>query len=299
MVLMLIVRGRATGQQIGPPERRVPERREPARTRQQQAAGAVPPGAGEAGQQCDQPRRAAAAVHALHAVVQPDRRRLDRRQIPSQAAHLVGLDAAHRRSALGRPGQRARVQRRKAVDMALDVVVIEPIAGDQLMHHAERQRAIGAGQQGNVLMTFVCGFGAARIDAHQPGTGALGLLRQRPEVQVAGDRVAAPDHDQAALAEKAHVHAELGAVRRHQRVAAGGRADRAVQQRGAEPVEEARGHALALQQAHRAGVAVGHDRLGVSRGDRHQSRRDVGQRLVPAHADEFAAPLAPDALEWL
>jgi hypothetical protein len=116
-------------------------------------------------------------------------------------------------------------------------------------------------------------------------------------VQVAGDRVAAPDDDQPALGEKAHLHADLAAIGRGQRFAAGHRADRAVEQRRAELVEEALRHRLALHQPHRAGIAVGHDGLRVARGDRLKARRDVGQRLVPADADELPRALGADALQ--
>ena len=103
-------------QQVGPLQRGiVAYRREPARGRQQQAAGAVAPGAHQAGQQRDQAHGIAAAVHALHAVVQADRRRPRRAVVVRQRAHLFGVEAAHRGGALRRPLQRTLAQRRPAV----------------------------------------------------------------------------------------------------------------------------------------------------------------------------------------
>ena len=92
----------------------------------------------------------------------------------------------------------------------------------------------------------------------------------------------------------------LRAVGRGQRLAAGRRADRAVEPRRAEPVEEARRHALALQHAHRAGVAVGHDRLGVAPSARRW--RAGARRCRPAPRPRSVRskrplPLAPDALQ--
>jgi hypothetical protein len=58
------------------------------------------------------------------------------------------------------------------------------------------QRGVGAGQDGQVLVALVGGFAAARVDAHQPGALAFGLLRVAPEVQVAANGVAAPDEDE-------------------------------------------------------------------------------------------------------
>jgi hypothetical protein len=143
--------------------------------------------------------------------------------------------------------QGALAQRRPAVDVAIDVVVVEPVVRDQLVHHAERERAVAARQEGDVLVALLGGVGPARVDADELRAGAPGLQRERPEVQVRGDRVAAPDDDQAALGIVLDVHADLGAVGRGERLAAGRRADRAVEQRRAELVEEARRHALALQ----------------------------------------------------
>ena len=48
----------------------------------------------------------------------------------------------------------------------------------------------------------------------------LGLLRQPPEVQVAGDRVAAPDQDQPRFGEELDLHADLAAQRLDQRLRA-------------------------------------------------------------------------------
>ena len=71
---------------------------------------------------------------------------------------------------------------------------------------------------------------------HSSRAAALGLLREGPEVQVRGDRVAAPDDDQLALGVVLEVHADLAAVGGGQRLAAGARADGAVEQRRAELV---------------------------------------------------------------
>ncbi len=241
----------------------------------------MPPGAGQAGQQCNQSRRVAATVHTLHAVVQADGGRLRGAEVARQAAHFVGTDAADRGRALSRPFGDSRLQLVETIDVIADVVPVEPAVALQFVHHAQRQRAVGAGQQRDVLVALVGRLGAARVDRNQLGAMPLGLLRQRPEMQVAGDRIAAPDDDRLALGEEAHVHAALDAVGGGQRVAAGGRADRAFEQRRAEPVEEAQRHALALHQAHRAGVAVRQNRLRVTRRNRLEPGRDVAQGVFP------------------
>ena len=148
-----------------------------------------------------------------------------------------------------------------------------------------------------MLVAFLGGFALARVDAHQFGAVALGLLRDAPEMQVAANRVAAPDEDELGFGEELHLHAHLAAQRVHQPLAARRGTDAAVQERCAQPVEEAPVHALALHQAHGARVAVGLDGLRVARGDPTQARGDVRQRLVPGHGRELAAALGAAALE--
>ena len=272
---------------------------EPAAAREQQATGTMPPCAHHARQHGDQAHRITTAAHTLHAVVEADGRRARTSPrgpvLARQLSDDTGIDATHRRRALGRPGQRARAQRLKAIDMALDVVVVKPVVGDELVHQRQRQRAVGAGQERDVLVALLRRLTGTRVDADEPRPGALGLLRIVPEMHAARDGVAAPDEDQAALGIVLHVHADLGAVGGNQRLTPGVGADRAVEPAGAQPVPEARGHALALHQAHRAGIAVGQDRLGVARGDGLQTRRDIGKRFVPAHRHEAPFTLLADA----
>ena len=146
-------------------------------------------------------------------------------------------------------------------------------------------------------MAFVGGLAFARVDADQLGAVALGHLGVAPEVQVAGDGVAAPDQDQLGLGKKLHPHANLASQRLHQALTTGGGADGTVQQRGSQLVEEARCHAVALYQAHGPGVAVGQDGLWVSRGNGLQAACNVAQGLVPAHTHKLARALRSAALE--
>jgi hypothetical protein len=146
-------------------------------------------------------------------------------------------------------------------------------------------------------MAPVGGLGLARVDADQPGTVALGFLSQTPEMQVAGDRIAAPDQDQARLGEELHLHPDLAAQSLGHCLAAGRRTDGSIQQRRAEPMEEARRHAFALDQAHGAAVAVRQDRLRVARRDLTQAGSNVVQRLAPFHRLVLARPLRPDPFE--
>ena len=136
------------------------------------------------------------------------------------------------------------------------------------------------------------------IDGDQLGAAPLRFLHAAPEVQVRDDRVRAPDHDQLRILELLEVGADRRADGRGVAGLAGGRADRAIEQRRAEPVEKAAVHRAVLQQSHRAGVAVRQDRLRpVGRcGDRRKRCGDGVERFVPGDALERAFALCADAL---
>ena len=264
--------------QIGPLQRGTVDRKL-ARAAHQQPAGAVPPSADQRRQASHGTRRVAAAAHPLHAVIQPDGGRLRRAVSLRQRNDLRFGHATHRGRARRRPLHRAFAQRVPAQRVLRDVIVIEPIVDDELVHQRQRQGAIGARQQRDVFVAFVGGFGLARVDAHQLRAGAFGGLRMAPEMQVAADRIAAPDQDQLGLCEKLDPHADLAAERVDHRLAARGRADGAVEQRRAQLVKEAAVHRLALHQTHGPGVAVRQDRFRVRNG--FEAGSNVVERRVP------------------
>ena len=66
-------------------------------------------------------------------------------------------------------------------------------------------------------------------------------------------------------------------------------------------MEKSRGHAVALHQAHGAGIAVRQDGLccvATARHDSLQPRRNIAQRGVPTHGYKLSAALWAAALEW-
>ena len=288
----------ALAQQIGSVQGRALDRKF-ARGRQQQPTGVVAPGAHQRRQAGDRTHRVAAAAHPLHAVVQPDRGRLGGAVGARQIHDLLHRQATDLGRALGRPQQRALAQRLPAQGVARKVVVVEPVVGDELVHQRQGKCRVGAGAQRQVFVAFVGGLALARVDADQARAAPFGFLRDAPKMQVAADGVAAPDDDQLRLGEMLHPHAELAAIGLGQRLSPGRGADGAVQQRGAEAVKEARRHALALHQAHGAGVAVGQDGLRVARRDRAQALGNGVERLVPGDGGELAAALGAAAFQRL
>jgi hypothetical protein len=286
MVTMLIVRGGA--RPAGPAGAGLRGPAERPGAAEQQAAGAMPPRADERRQAGDEACRVAPATHPLHAVVQADGGRAQSAIVARQRNDLLHRDAADLRRALRRPLQRALAKRLPAQRVGGEVIGVQPVVAHQLMHQCQRQRTVGARAQGDVFVALVGRFGAARVDADDARAVSLGLLHLAPEMQVAGNRVAAPDQDQLRLGKELHFHADLAAKRLQQRLAAGSGANGAIQLRRTQPVEEARCHALALHQSHGAGIAVGQYRFGLARGNGVEARGNVVQRFVPADRLETA-----------
>ena len=257
-------RSRRAADEVGALERRDIDRIG-ARRRQQRAAGRIAPRADQRRQAGDGAHGVAAAGMALHAVVDADRRRPGRAVVARQRDHRLGRQC--RRCCATRSGgySAARVAQRVEADrVAIDVVVIDEVLGDQHVHQAERERGVGARQERDVLVALFGRLAAIRVDGDELRAAALRFLRARPQVQVGRDRVAAPDEDQAAVLELLDVGPDDGADRRDPAGLAGGRADGAVEQRRAEAMEEAAVHRAVLQEAHRARVVYGTMACGPS-----------------------------------
>ena len=160
----------------------------------------MPPCTRKRRQASNQAHRIAAAARPLQAIVHADRGGLigpaASAVIPPQGPDLCGINPTHQRGTLRRPKQGPRAQQIPAQRVPRQVVMVQPVVGDQFMHQGQRQRAVGAGQQGHMLIAFFCGFTAPGVNANDLGTVAFGRLHMAPEMQVAGNRIAAPDDDQ-------------------------------------------------------------------------------------------------------
>ncbi|MCY1537751.1 hypothetical protein D9M68_732600 [compost metagenome] len=144
----------AAGQEVGPVQCGALDGEMP-RGRQQQAAGAVAPGAHQRRQAGDGTHRVAAAAHALHAVVQADGGRLGGAVCARQIGDLLHRDAAHLCRALGGPLQRALAKTLPAQRVLRYVVVVQPVVRDELVHERECQRRVGARAQGDVFVALL------------------------------------------------------------------------------------------------------------------------------------------------
>ena len=223
IVLMLIVRGVRPAEQVGPLQRA----RCPSGTCRSSTAARRPRGSRQApvkaGSDAIGAHRVAAAAHALHAVVEADRRRTH--AASSRAPGPRTSAASMPQIAATRCGSNSRARAASALEaerVAVDVVAVEPALADQHVHQAERERAVGAGQQRDVLVAL---FGGQRCGTDR-SRSAWRRLRLASCANVQRCRfdviaLAAPEDDQLAVGERLHRRADLGAERVRKRFAAG------------------------------------------------------------------------------
>ena len=151
-----------------------------------------------------------------------------------------------------------------------------------------------------MFVAFFGGFRAARVDANQLGPVAFGQLNIAPKMQVAGNRIAAPDQNQIGVGKKLDPHADFAAKSLGQAFGSGRRTNGAIQLRRAELVEKPRGHALALHRTHGAAIAVRLNRFsGIRRagGNGFKPRSDIAQSAFPAHPLELPRTLRAAAFK--
>ncbi len=182
------------------------------RRREQQPTGPIAPCTRQRRQTCDRPYRVATAADALHAVVQADRCLPGSAVTTRKIDQLRRVDAANLRDTIRRIGHRPFLECVETERMVGDVVVIEQVFGNQHVHHAECERAIGTRFQRNMLMTLLCCQRTVRIDGDKTGASALRFLRTRPEMQTRRDRVRSPYQNQFAFLEMLEMHTETGAI---------------------------------------------------------------------------------------
>ena len=143
---------------------------------------------------------------ALHAVVQPDRGGLDGAVVARQLFHFGRLQPAKLSHSLGRIVLHALFQRGVAQRISVDVVAIDQPLADQHVHHAQRERAVGAGKERDMLRALLRRQALVRIDGDDFGPAPLSRLHTSPQVQVRHDRVRAPEDDQLRFVEALRIH---------------------------------------------------------------------------------------------
>ena len=100
----------------------------------------------------------------------------------------------------------------RTISVAGEVVAVGEVLGEEHMHDAAGERAVGAGPQGHVMIGHLGGPRLVRIDHDERGIPSLPRLRDMGHhVDLGGRRIAAPDDDQVRLRHLARVGPHVGA----------------------------------------------------------------------------------------
>ena len=211
--------------------------------RELKSAADLFPGPGQSRQQRNRVHRQPSALAALHAVVQADHGRAHGGILTRQAHDLFGGNPCQRRRSLRRVLLHLLAKLVETGRVTFDVIDIVQILSDQHVHHPQRQRRVAARVDEKMLVGELPRPVAMWIDDVKLRPIAARFHNKRPQVHIRTQNVRAPRQDQLRVAKLLGLGGEPVPERRRQRRAAGGRADRAVESRRAQPMEKAPVHA--------------------------------------------------------
>ncbi len=142
---------------------------------------------------------------------------------------------------------------------------------------------------------------AQRVDDHQFAARALCFANAPDKMKIGDRRVVAPDDIELGVLGELRRASGHGAIGPRPRLAAHAAAQGPPIELGsAQPVEETRGHAVAGEEAVRAGIVQRHYRLRPPPADDvAHSRMDLVQRRIPRDALELLGTLRPDAAQGM
>ena len=245
------------------------------------AAAAVAPRAGQRRQRGDRRVGGGRAEVALRAHPEPQQRRPGgANSRPTRSMSAAGTPQIAEQLSTVWSGER-RQQLVVALGVrAAPLLVLQPGIDDRA-HHADRQRRVGAGQRAQVLVRHARRAAAERVHHDEPRACCARVEQLAPEVGRRRERVPAP-HDHVARV-RPLLGVDLGgdAVGRRGAGEPGRRADGALQRGGAERVDDAGAHDVALDQALGAHVPVGQDRLAAELVARRVRPRPRGRAPRP------------------
>ncbi len=181
--------------------------------------------------------------------------------------------------------------------VACDVIRIQHAVTLQNVRDAVRQSRISSRAQGDVVMAFFDAVGNVRIYRPQDRALAFGLLNLRPQMHMAGDRIAPPNHNQLRATDGFGIHPDTFAHAQLQPRATCRCANRALQQTCAQCMKKPSGHAFALHLPHGAGIAVRENAFRITPPDFGQALRNGCIGFVPRYRRELSAAFFADPLE--
>ncbi len=213
---------------------------------------------------------------------------------------LDGLDrtAGDLRRPFGRTRAHMLLELARRVGVFFEILAVRKAIAEQAVHHRAGERAVGAGAHQHGEVGRLHRAVLVDVDRHDLGAALLSRAhRVGHHVDLRVDRIGAPDHHEVGARHLARIgpgelagagdEAGPGRIDADRRVKAG------VLLHMAQAVD-----AVAHDEAHRAGVVVGPDRLAaVFRFRREEFLRDEVERVIPRDRRELARSLRPLADE--
>ena len=225
------------------------------------------PRSNQTGQHGDGAHRHAAALGALDAVVDADYGGAHGGVFAGEFADVGGGNAGPAGDFFGRILLGASLQVFEAHGVARDVIGVKKIFADDDVHHAQGERGIGAGIDGQIPVGALRGARAVRVDDDQLRAFAASFFDEGPEMNVVAVNVRGPGDDVARMRKLFRLGAEFDADDGLQAGFAGVGADGALQLRSAQAVKETAVHGSAVERAESASVGIGQDSFGAVFGD--------------------------------
>ncbi len=229
----------------------------------------------------------AAVVRALHAIVQANDGRRRGGVVMREAFNILDGNAGERRNPIRRIFGDPLAQLIEAAGPSRDVIlVVEPVAHNDV-HHAQRQRRIGAGIDGDVPVRGARRARRIRIDDDQLCAVAASLFDEGPQMNIVAVDVRGPRDDELCVREGFRVGAEFAAINRDQRLPPV--SEQIVRSSCDAPslMEEPSVHRPVIQNANRPRIGVRQDRFRpMLFCDPLQPRSDGVESFVPRDALE-------------
>ena len=170
------------------------------------AAALVLPGAGDGGDAGGGVHVGGAVARAREAVAQADVGALDAADHAGEGGDLSGGDSGDGGGPRGVTAREMGLQLLRMVGVAGEVVAVREVLGEEHVHDAAGERAVGARPQRHVVVRDLGGAGLVGVDHHERCVPRLPRLRDvGHHVDLGGRRVAAPDDDQVGLRHLARV----------------------------------------------------------------------------------------------
>ena len=204
----------------------------------------------------------------------------------------LGRHVAESRAALDRIGVEALEQLVVAERVGAAPLVVGEALVDQRAHHPERQGTVRPGKRAHVLVRDSSRPASVWVDDDEARPVSPCLEQEPPEMRRGRHRIPADEEQVAGVWPFLGIDLGREPLGRGRAREAGIRAHGPPETRGADGVHEARARRVALEDAHRAVVAVGKNRLGPVALERvREAGGDRVEGLGPACSAETSLAL--------